>query len=72
MEDDLNIFENGRRPYFFLKEDDLNFFFKWKTTSKKIMQPKIIKSKNNNIFENGRRPQLFFEKGRRPQFFENG
>ena len=26
------------------------------------MQPKIIKSKNNNIFQNGRRPQLFFEK----------
>jgi hypothetical protein len=26
MEDDLNIFENGRRPLFFLKEDDLNFF----------------------------------------------
>jgi hypothetical protein len=26
MEDDLNIFENGRRPQFFLKEDDLIFF----------------------------------------------
>jgi hypothetical protein len=26
MEDDLNIFENGRQPQFFLKEDDLNFF----------------------------------------------
>ena len=35
MEDDLNIFENGRRPQFFFKgrrpqlfemEDDLNFF----------------------------------------------
>ena len=25
-EDDLNIFENGRRPQFFLKEDDLIFF----------------------------------------------
>jgi hypothetical protein len=25
MEDSLNIFENGRRPQFFLKEDDLNF-----------------------------------------------
>ena len=26
MEDDLDIFENGRQPQFFLKEDDLNFF----------------------------------------------
>ena len=40
------------------------------------MQPKTIKSKNNNIFENGRRPQfvmkkeddlIFFENGRQPQ-----
>ena len=38
MEDDLNLFEKGRRP---------NFFEKSKTTSKKIMQPKTIKSKNN-------------------------
>ena len=34
-----NTFEN---------EDDLIFFFKWKTTSKYIMQPKTIKSKNND------------------------
>jgi hypothetical protein len=33
---------------------------------KKIMQPKTIKSKNNNIFENGRQPQLV-SKGRQPQ-----
>ena len=26
MEDDLNIFENGRRPNIFVKEDDLNLF----------------------------------------------
>ena len=25
MEEDLNIFENGRRPPFLKKEDDLNF-----------------------------------------------
>ena len=37
MEDDLNFFK-GRRP---------QFFSKWKTTSKKIMQPKTIKTKNN-------------------------
>ena len=35
------------------------------------MQPKIIKSQNDNIFENGRWPQ-FFENGRQPQFFVNG
>jgi hypothetical protein len=32
-----NVFENGRQPHFFVKEDNL----------KKIMQPKTIKSKNN-------------------------
>ena len=26
MEGDLNIFENGGQPQFFLMEDDLNFF----------------------------------------------
>jgi hypothetical protein len=61
MEDDLNSF--------FLKEDDLNFFWKWKKTSKKIMQPKTIKSKNNNIFENGRRTSF---KVRQPKIFESG
>ena len=34
MEDNLNIFENGRRPQYFCK-DDLNIFAK--TTSKKII-----------------------------------
>ena len=39
------------------------------------MQPKTIKSKNNNIFENGSQPQFFLKEedliflgnGRRPQ-----
>ena len=53
MEDDLN---------FFLKEDKLKFFENGRRT-KQIMQPKTIKSKNNNIFYNGRRPQFLF-KGR--------
>jgi hypothetical protein len=61
-EDDLNNFFKGRGP---------QFFYKWKTTQNKIMQPKTSKSKNNNIFENGRQPNLFlknsFFKGRRPQ-----
>jgi hypothetical protein len=26
MEEDLNIFENGRQPQFFLKEEDINLF----------------------------------------------
>ena len=33
------------------------------------MQPKNIKSKNNNIFENGRQLNVF-EKERQPHFFE--
>ena len=62
----------------FLKmEDDLNNFFKRKTTSilfekgrrpQKNNATKTIKSRNNNIFENGRRPQ-FNKKGRRPKVF---
>jgi hypothetical protein len=43
-------------------EDDI----KMEDTSTKIMQPKTIKSKDNNIFGNGRRSQ-FFLNGRRPQ-----
>ena len=38
MEDDLNLFEKGRRP---------NFFENRRRPQKKIMQPKTIKSKNN-------------------------
>ena len=62
MEDDHNLFENGRRPEFFCEmENDLNFLGKSKTTS--------------IIFLNGRRPQMFFVNdfflnGRQPHFFE--
>ena len=49
MEDDLKYLK---------KEDDLNFLGKGRRP-KKIMQPKTIKSKNNNIFESGRRPIFF-------------
>jgi hypothetical protein len=46
MEDDLNIFENGRRPQlFFCKEDDLNFFEKGKRPKKKLYNPKQLKVK---------------------------
>ena len=59
---------------FFQKEDDLNFL-EMEDDLKKTMQPKRIKTKNNNIFENGRRPQFFwkmkttliFLNGRRPR-----
>ena len=45
MKDDLNFFENGRRPQIFLKiEDELKYFWKLKTT--------LI------IFQNQRRPQF--------------
>ena len=37
MEDNLNLFERGRRLYVFKNENNLN----------KIMQPKTIKSKDN-------------------------
>ena len=48
MEDELNYLKRKTTSISLKNEDDL----------KKIMQPKTIKSKNNNIFENGRRPQF--------------
>jgi hypothetical protein len=52
LEEDLNIFENGRRPKFFSpKEDDLNFFENERQPQKQIMEPKTNKSNTNNIFE---------------------
>jgi hypothetical protein len=63
MEDNLNIFENGRRRQFFLKEDDLNFFEKM---TSKNNATKNNQNKNDNSFDHGRQPH-FFNKGRRPQ-----
>ena len=40
-EDDITIFENGRRPPFFSKGRQSQFLFKWKMTSK-IMQLKTM------------------------------
>ena len=51
LEDDLNIFENGRQPHFFLKRKMTSIFLK--------------KEDDLNVFENGRGPQIF-ENGRRP------
>ena len=98
--EDINIFENGRRPHCFINgrqpqvcsrqprelifgmqhrlnptmEDNLNFFWKWKTTSIffKIKDDLNLfwKSKTNSIFDNGRLPQ-FFENGKQTKFFEN-
>jgi hypothetical protein len=44
MEDDLNIFESGRRPQLFCKGRRPHFFLK-ENNLKKIMQPKTIKVK---------------------------
>ena len=54
VEDDLNSFENVRRPHFFRK---------WKTTLIFLKMEDDL-----NFFENGRQPQ-FFLNGRRSQFF---
>ena len=60
MEDDLNIFENGRRPKFFENGRRSQFFSKLKLTSYEIMQPNKTKIKtilflkmedNLNIFQ---------------------
>jgi hypothetical protein len=42
MEDDLHIVFKGRQPQFFLKMEQ---------DPKKVIQPKTIKSKNNNILK---------------------
>ena len=55
MEYDLNIFENGRRPQFFLKGRLPTFFVNGRQSQKSNANKKN-KSKNNNIFENGRQP----------------
>ena len=50
MEDDLKQFENGRRPKFFLNEDDLNFLKNEDDLKKMKMEDDFKK------FENGRQP----------------
>ena len=51
MEDDLNIFEKGRRPQFFGKRKTTTIFLKMKSTLIKDNATKTIKSKNNNILK---------------------
>jgi hypothetical protein len=53
MEDDNNLFPNGRRPH---------YFGKWKTTSMFWQMEDNLKNVVNK-----RRPKLFIN-GRRPQF----
>jgi hypothetical protein len=54
MEYNLSYLEKGRQP---------QFLRKWKTTSKKIVQPKALESKNNNIFLKFRTPiDIFLRK----------
>ena len=45
MEDDLNFFQNGRRPDFFQLEDDLNIILAGRQPQKIIMQAYAIISK---------------------------
>jgi hypothetical protein len=51
MEDDLTIFENGRRPQFFSKEDDLIFLENVRLPQKKLWNHKQLKVKINNILK---------------------
>ena len=51
-----SFFLIGRRPYFKIMEDDLNFFNRKTTTI---------------LFVNGRCPQFIFSDGRQPQYFVN-
>ena len=58
MEDDLNFFENGIRPYFLAQwkinsifgyiEDDLHFLAKWKTTFIFGQNGRRLNLKHNN------------------------
>jgi transcriptional regulator len=45
MEDNLNIFENGRQPQVFLKRQTTSIYLEVKDDLSKIIQPKTIKSK---------------------------
>ena len=83
MEEDLNIFENGRRPQFvsngrqpqFCSRPHLKLIF----GMRHYIDPTRWNVEDDlNIFENGRRPQFFwkwkmnsitFLNGRQPQFF---
>ena len=67
MEDDPNNFENGRRPQFFLKEDDLNFFENRSQPLKKKCNQKQLNVKTK-LFLKMEDDLNCFEKGRRPQF----
>ena len=65
MEDDLNLFEKGRRPNFFENRRRPKYFWKGRRLifskiedDHKKMQLKAIKCKNNTILENGRQPQF--------------
>jgi hypothetical protein len=55
MEDDLNIFENGRQPQvLFVLRKMTSIYLKMEDELKKNNVKKPIKSKKNNIFEIGR------------------
>ena len=71
IEDDLNIFENWRRPQFFPNRRRPRFCSRQPRELIFGMLHSFNQTRWNmdlNFLENGRRPQLF-ENGRRPQFY---
>ena len=62
IEDNHNIFENGRQPQFLKMEYDLNFSVNRRPTH-------IFQMEDNLNFPlNGRQPQFFSSNGRRSNF----
>ena len=61
MEDDLNFFQNGRRPYFSKVEDDLNFF-KMEDDKKKLKWNSITKISSLGCLEQNWGRNSFIEK----------
>ena len=67
MEDDLNFFENGRRPHFWEIKNDLKYFQMEVNLNILVngRQPFSKQTRRNieddlNFFENGRQPHIFF------------
>ena len=54
MEDDLNLFRNGRQPHFFSKMEDDLIFFKMEEDLNFFK-----KADNLNFFQNGRQHKSF-------------
>ena len=79
MEDDLNLFLNGRRPQFFGNGRQPQFFENWRRPQFfcewKTTLMFLGNGRRPQVFKNGRRPQIFsyffLFKWKTPQFFVN-